>query len=62
MELDKRTLTSLEADAFAALFEQVIWYSPLAEERQQIPNYRSEEEIARAVELAVQRLGDELAL
>jgi hypothetical protein len=58
MELDKRTLSSAEAEAFAALFEQVIWYSPLPDERQQIPNYRSEEEIARAVELAVQRLGE----
>lgn len=59
MELDKRTLTPDEAEAFAALFEQVIWYSPLPDDRRQIPNYRSEGDIARAVERAVQRLGEE---
>ena len=59
IELDKQTLTSAEAVAFAALFEEVVWYSPLREERTQIPNYRSEEQIARAVERAVQHLGEE---
>jgi hypothetical protein len=61
LELDKRTLSRDEAEAFAALFEQVIWYSPFPDERRQIPNYRSEEDIARAVELAAQRLGEEPA-
>lgn len=59
MELDKKALTVGEADAFAALFEQVIWYSPILEEQRQIPNYRSEEDIARAVERAAQRLSEE---
>lgn len=59
MEVDKQTLTPAEADSFAALFEQVIWYSPLPEERKQIPNYRNEEDIARAVEHAAQRLGSD---
>jgi hypothetical protein len=58
MELDKRTLSFKEAEAFAVLFEQVIWYSPFPDERQQVPNYRSEVDIARAVELAIQRLGE----
>jgi hypothetical protein len=61
MELDKKTLTSAEAEAFAALFEQVVWYSPFPEERRQIPNYRSEEDIARSVEQAAQRLAEEPA-
>jgi hypothetical protein len=56
LELDKATLPPGEGEAFAALFEQVIWYSPLPDERRRIPNYRSEEEIARAVEQAAQRL------
>jgi hypothetical protein len=38
MELDKRTLTPVEMDAFSALFEVVIWYSPFPEERKQIPH------------------------
>jgi len=61
MELDKETLPPVEADAFAALFEQVIWYSPLPDEPRQIPNYPSDEDIARAVELAAQRLDEDSA-
>lgn len=57
IEIDKRTLTPAEAEVFAAVFEQVVWYSPIPDERAQIPNYRSEEDIARAVEDAAQRLG-----
>lgn len=58
LELDKKTLSSVEAEAFGALFEQVIWYSSIPEESAQIPNYRSEEDIALAVEHAAQRLGE----
>jgi hypothetical protein len=61
LELDKTTLSNAEGEAFAALFDQVVWYSPFPDERTQIPNYRSEQDIARAVELAVQRLGEEPA-
>jgi hypothetical protein len=56
LELDKGTLAPAEASTLAELFEQVIWYSPFGQERQQIPNYRSDEDITRAVELAVQHL------
>ena len=55
LELDKQTLTPVEAEAFAELFEQVVWYSPFPDERAQIPNYRSEADIALAVEHAAQR-------
>lgn len=58
LELDKQTLTPAEVEAFAELFEQVVWYSPIPDERAQIPNYRSEEDIALAVEHAAQRLGE----
>ena len=61
MELDKRTLPAAEAEVFAALFEQVIWFSPFPDERAKIPNYRSEEDIARAVECAARRLGEKPA-
>jgi hypothetical protein len=61
LELDKSTLSASEAAAFGQLFEQVIWYSPLPDERRNIPNYRSEEDIARAVAIAAGILGSELA-
>jgi hypothetical protein len=49
LELDKRELAPVEKTAFAMLFEKVIWYSPLPEERQSIPNYLGEAEILAAV-------------
>lgn len=59
MELDKGCLAPVEANAFAALFEQVVWYSPFADEVNRIPNYRGVEDIAKAVELVAQQLGEE---
>ena len=50
LELDKSELTEAEATAFSNVFEQVIWYSPFAEERARIPNYKSEREILAAVQ------------
>ena len=58
MELDKKSLSPAEADAFAPLFEQVVWYSPFPDEVRRIPNYRSDEDIARAVERAAKRLSE----
>jgi hypothetical protein len=58
LELDKSTLSSAEAAAFGPLFEEVIWFSPFPEERAQYPGYRSEADIARAAEIAAQRLGE----
>jgi hypothetical protein len=60
MELDKRTLTANEAAAFGPLFEEVIWYSPFPEERERIPNYRSEADIRQAAEVAARHIGAEL--
>ena len=57
LELDKTTLTETEAKAFEYVFNKVVWYSPFAEEREQIPNYLGEEDISKAVEVAVQMLG-----
>jgi hypothetical protein len=34
----------------------VVWFSPYAAERREIPNYLSEEEIAKAVDAADTRL------
>jgi hypothetical protein len=59
MELDKKTLSASEALAFSDLFERVIWYSPFAEERANVPNYRGDAEIREAVERAAQRMGTE---
>jgi hypothetical protein len=57
LELDKDTLTPSEAKVFSALFEHVIWYSPFEEERKQVPNYASEEDIKAAAERAAAELG-----
>lgn len=56
LELDKGTLSTVEADAFGALFERVIWYSPFPEERRQIPNYVGEAEISVSAEQAARKL------
>jgi len=56
MELDKKTLSPSEAQALGELFEQVIWYSPYAEERAKVPNYRGEAEIREAAERAAKRM------
>jgi len=49
LELNKAELSSKEAQAFSALFDRIVWYSPLLEERRAIPNYVGEEEVKAAV-------------
>jgi len=57
-EVDRSQLTPLEEDVFQGLFRQVVYYSPFAEERAQIPTYRSEEQIRQAASDAQTRLRD----
>ncbi|HEX4341010.1 MAG TPA: hypothetical protein VH062_34110 [Polyangiaceae bacterium] len=59
LELDKRTLSPAEAQAFGELFEEVIWYSPSPEERAKIQNYRGDAEIREAADRAAKRLSAE---
>jgi hypothetical protein len=49
LELDKAELSDAEAQAFAALFDKVVWYSPYEDERKEIPNYLGDDEIIQAV-------------
>jgi hypothetical protein len=52
-DVDRSALTPVESDAFQRLFDQVVYFSPFPEERAEVPNYRSEEQIhdaARAAE------------
>lgn len=49
LELDKQQLTEEETEAFSALFDKIVWYSPFPEERAQVPNYKDENEILDAV-------------
>ena len=56
LELDRDELPPQEASAFSELFDRVVWFSPYAAERREIPNYLSEEEIAKAVDAADTRL------
>lgn len=55
-EVDKTDLNRIEADAFAELFDEVVFYSPFPDERATIPNYRSELEIKQAAERAATKL------
>lgn len=48
LDLDRKTLTQIEAESFGALFEKVIWYSPYPKERAQISNYVGEAEVRKA--------------
>ena len=46
--IDGSALTPAEQSIFGWLFDEVKWYSPLPEERREIPNYKSEEQILAA--------------
>lgn len=47
-EVDRSELTPLEEEVFRVLFRKVAYYSPLPQERAQIPSYLSEEQIRQA--------------
>ena len=48
LDVNRHELTPTEEAVFGQLFDQVVYYSPFPEERAQIPNYTSEEQILRA--------------
>ena len=56
-DVDKMALTPSEAQAFAELFDEVVFYSPYPDERAKIPNYRSELEIEEAAKRAAAKVG-----
>lgn len=58
LETDKATLTERERVAFKVLFERIVWYSPIAEERRTIPNYVGESEVLDAARSAAVALGE----
>jgi hypothetical protein len=47
-DVNRNELTPTEEVVFRQLFEQVVYYSPFPEERAQIPNYKSKEQILEA--------------
>ena len=55
-EVDRAQLGATEAQAFADLFDDVVYYSPHPDERAMIPNYRSDAEIEQAAKRAVELL------
>jgi len=55
-EVDKTDFNRIEAEAFAELFDEVVFYSPFPDERAMILNYRSEVEIKQAAERAAAKL------
>jgi hypothetical protein len=57
LELDRKELSDHETLVFSELFDRVVWFSPYAAERREIPNYLSEEEIVNAVDAAGTQLG-----
>lgn len=54
--IDEEALTPSEERVFRGLFDEVVWYSPFPDERREIPNYKSEEQIRAAA----MRTADEL--
>lgn len=55
-EINRNSLTSRERAALQELFDKVVWYSPIAEERAVIPGYLGEEEIMVAAQIASRRI------
>jgi hypothetical protein len=51
-DVDRGALTPAESAVFGRLFDEVVYFSPFAEERAQVPNYRSEEQIRAAARAA----------
>jgi hypothetical protein len=49
LHLDRTTLPAEEAEAFGRIFERVVWYSPLSDERARIPGYLGPEDIRATV-------------
>jgi len=47
-DVNRDELTPKEEAVFGRLFDQVVYYSPFAEERAKVPNYKSEEQILQA--------------
>jgi hypothetical protein len=55
--IDERALTTAEQPIFEKLFDEVAWFSPFAEEREEVPHLRNEEQILRAALSAESELG-----
>lgn len=55
-DVDRRKLDTAEEAVFERLFDEVVYYSPFPEERANIPNYRSDEQIRRAAHTAAAEL------
>src|SRR4051812_32518767 len=51
-DVNRRELTPRENAAFERLFNEVVYFSPFAEERATVPNYRSEDQIRDAARTA----------
>jgi hypothetical protein len=55
-DIERAVLPNEIAEALSRLFEAVVWYSPLAEERRRIPNYVDEDSVYAAAREAAARL------
>ncbi|HEX6898271.1 MAG TPA: hypothetical protein VF789_01095 [Thermoanaerobaculia bacterium] len=55
--LDRESVTEVEFKVFERLFDRIVWYSPLPEEREKIPSYIGEGEMDAAVAEARRDLG-----
>lgn len=56
LDTDQAALSRRERKALAGLFNEVVWYSPLPEERAVIPHYKNEAQIRAAAETCLRRL------
>jgi hypothetical protein len=56
--IEDAALTPSEQPIFEELFDEVVWFSPYPEERREIPNYESEEQIKAAALMAARKLSE----
>lgn len=56
--IDDGALAPSEQPVFEKLFDEVVWFSPFPEERREIPNYKSQEQIKAAAVAAARELGE----
>lgn len=58
-DVDRGALTPVENRAFQRLFDEVVYFSPFPEERAEVTNYRSDEQILQAARAAEAELAAE---
>ena len=57
-ELKRGDVDEVEARVFESVFDTAAWYTPVEEDREAYPGFKSEAAVMGAVEQALERLGE----